>query len=276
MQTVKDPAVALASIEAFLVYVRTYLLNMPEEEYQTNVQALVDAKLEKAKNYSEQGNRYVYVASHRKQEAMPCVDCFRINARWLARTNVWSALPFPFLLLVIPFFYHDPHAFLTFISTRNTHANRYWNEIDKGSFVFDRAEREAAKVKGLTKEDLVRFLDECVGTGGEGGKEEGWEGGRKMVVVVHGSSHPVPSAPSQEAAVAAGGLLGGAVAAEEVGEGETNGGDKKTEETKKAKKHVWVTDPSAFKRVRPLYPLRPQVAVEVVGVAEPCSATATE
>jgi len=31
---------------------------MPEEEFQTNVQALVDAKLEKAKNYSEQGNRY--------------------------------------------------------------------------------------------------------------------------------------------------------------------------------------------------------------------------
>jgi hypothetical protein len=60
------------------------------------------------------------------------------------------------------------------------------------------------------------------------------------------------------------------VAAEEV---DGNGGDKKKT---KAKKHVWVTDPSAFKRVRPLYPLRPQVAVEVVGVAEPCSATATE
>ena len=160
--------------------------------------------------------------------------------------------------------------------------SRYWNEVGKGSYIFDRAQREAAKVKGLTKEDVVRFLDECVGRGGEGGKEGGkkggWEGGRKMVVVVHGSSHPVPSVPAQETA-AGGGLLGGAVAAEEVGRGEGNGGDKtKTteEETRKSKKHVWVTDPSAFKRGRALYPLRPQVAVEVVGVAEPCSATATE
>ena len=81
MQTVKDPAVALVSIEAFLVYIRTYLLNMPEEEYQTNVQALVDAKLEKAKNYSEQGNRYgcLFVCLHgpadMKRPTMPCAYC---------------------------------------------------------------------------------------------------------------------------------------------------------------------------------------------------------
>ncbi|KAM3569268.1 hypothetical protein VYU27_008628 [Nannochloropsis oceanica] len=211
VQTVKDPAVALAAIDAFLTYSRTYLLAMPEEEFQTNVQALVDAKLEKAKNYSEQGNRY-------------------------------------------------------------------WNEVSKGSYVFDRAQREAAKVKTLTKEALVRFLDDCVGRGGEGGKEGGWEGGRKMVVVVHGSSHPIPSMPAQ-ATAAGGGLLGGAMAAEGVGEGKGNGGDKtKTteEEMRKVKKHIWVTEPSAFKRERPLYPLRPQVAVEVLGVTEPCSAIATE
>lgn len=133
-------------------------------------------------------------------------------------------------------------------------------------------------MKTLTKEALVRFLDDCVGRGGEGGKEGGWEGGRKMVVVVHGSSHPIPSMPAQ-ATAAGGGLLGGAMAAEGVGDGKGNGGDKtKTteEEMRKVKKHIWVTEPSAFKRERPLYPLRPQVAVEVLGVTEPCSAIATE
>lgn len=36
------------------------------------------------------------------------------------------------------------------------------NEIGKGSYVFDRAEQEAAAVKAIAKPALLAFFDECV------------------------------------------------------------------------------------------------------------------
>lgn len=95
VQTTHAPEVALDAVESFLVYGRGYLESLSEEEYATNVAALVESKLEAAKNYIEQGNRW-------------------------------------------------------------------WNEIGKGSYVFDRAAQEAAAVKGIPKPALLAFFDECV------------------------------------------------------------------------------------------------------------------
>ncbi|EWM24870.1 insulin degrading enzyme, partial [Nannochloropsis gaditana] len=110
IQTVKDPSIALAAIDAFLDYARTYLRGMSAEDYAANVSALVDAKLEKPKNYAEQGNRY-------------------------------------------------------------------WNEIGKGAYLFDRAEREAAEAKTISKEELIEFLGACVGRREGGGRAGGRAGG---------------------------------------------------------------------------------------------------
>ncbi|TFJ82341.1 hypothetical protein NSK_006351 [Nannochloropsis salina CCMP1776] len=171
---------------------------MSAEDYAANVSALVDAKLEKPKNYAEQGNRY-------------------------------------------------------------------WNEIGKGTYLFDRAEREAAEAKTISKEELIDFLGACVGRR-EGGGEGGGEDGRKLVVVIHGSSHPVPPVGVKE--TGDGGSWWGGEEEEEGEGGRANGGGK-------GKRLVKVRDPGKFRRGHALYPLRPQIAVKSVGVAEACSSSAT-
>lgn len=122
-----------------------------------------------------------------------CRPFIKSWAAWGCASRV-ILLPSPFVLFFSLFFSLFFFLFLylffsLFPSLPSSHRilpnipSRYWNEVGKGSYIFDRAQREAAKVKGLTKEDVVRFLDECVGRGGEGGKEGGkkggWEGGER-------------------------------------------------------------------------------------------------
>ena len=70
---------------------------------------------------------------------------------------------------------------------------------------------------------------------------------RKLAVIVHGASHPLP--PDQDDATAAPEPDGAA------GNGEPQ-----------RRKAVRVADVSAFKRARALFPLRPQPALQAVAV----------
>lgn len=45
-------------------------------------------------------------------------------------------------------------------STYQFQGNRWWNEIGKGSYLFDRNEQEANTVKAIEKAALLAFFDE--------------------------------------------------------------------------------------------------------------------